>query len=86
MNAIILKSFAVSIHSPKCLKLYKLLIYIIYETPRKRPANAYCHCNKQSFNSGQQNEQSECDWSNLQTSIFNFGSCDTQGVKNNISQ
>ena len=26
------------------------------------------------------NEQSECDWSNLQTSIFYFGSCDTQGV------
>ena len=26
---------------------------------------------------------SECDWSNLQTSIFKFGSCDTQGVKNN---
>jgi len=27
------------------------------------------------------NEQSECDWSNLQTSIFYSGSCDTQGMK-----
>ena len=63
------------------LKVIQDIDYIIYETPRKRPANAYCHCNKQSFNSGQQNEQSECDWSNLQTSILNSGSCDTQGVK-----
>ena len=27
------------------------------------------------------NEQSECDWSNLQTSIFYSESCDTQSVK-----
>jgi len=26
------------------------------------------------------NEQRECDWSNLQTSIFYYGSCDTQSM------
>ena len=58
--------------------LYKSMIqknlaidtYINKGNLRKRPANAYCHCNRQSLNSGQQNERSECDWSKLQTSYF----------------
>jgi len=32
------------------------------------------------------NEQRECDWSNLQTSIFDYGSCDKQGMKKPYSK
>ena len=52
---------------------------MFYFNTRKRPATAYCHCNKHSFNSEQQNEQlaSAIGATNILV-ILKYGGCDTQ--------